>query len=239
MKPVLRRVLSVTAFLLLLAGCRGNTPPDVNFRSHEGTEQVATGNTVDFTNEAMPQTTDSLEVSTGSGGSALIRAVSGGILIGRADAPVLTVYTDDACDYCREFAASKRGDILRNFVDQGTISLQIVFVPQSDDGIFMAKVSLCALRQNRFMETDRELSATPITSDRDLPALAKKTQLSLKTLRACIAEKKIGLEISTAVSTARSAGAVRVPFFTLNNASWTGLMEDDELARAVQEALKR
>ncbi len=229
-----RTILLTSGLALLLAGC-GAKAPDVSFRQPAVT---ASGNvqSADFTNEGMPETTDSLEVSTGTGAADLIVAVSGGVLIGRPDAPVLTVYTDYGCEYCHAFTTELRPEIEQSYVEEGRLSLQLLFVPRSPEGLFMAKVALCSADQGLFRIADRQLVLKPIASDKDLPAFQKKTNVNLKALRSCIAAKNLGEEIQSVVE---SSGVTRVPAFELHGHTWLGLLERDELKTTIEGALKR
>ncbi len=235
---ILRPLFLTTASLLLLAGC-GSQAPDVSFR--QPAPEVASGGTqnTDFTNEGMPKTTDSLEVVTGSGFADLVTSVSGGVLIGNASAPVLTMHTDYACEYCHEFATELQGQVEKTYIDPGLLSLRLVFVPRTTEGLFMTKVALCAQAQHLFRITDRQLVTHPIAADKDLPALAKKTGVNLKSLRSCIAKKPMEENIAATVTSAREAGITRVPAFELNGVAWLGVMETDELKATIEGALKR
>lgn len=230
---MIRRSALLTATLaLLLAGCGAKTP-DVSFRKPPVTAS-GTFQSADFTNEGMPKTTDSLEVATGTGASDLIATISGGVLIGKADAPVLTVYTDYACEYCHVFATEFRPEIEQSFIEEGRLSLRILLVPRSPEGLFMAKVALCSAKQGLFRVTDRQLVLKPITSDKDLPVFQKKTGVNLKQLRSCIAGESALEEIQSVIE---SSGVSRVPAFELRGVSWLGLLERDELKATIEKAL--
>lgn len=236
MKPMIRGTpLLLGTTLLLLSAC-GSKPPDVSFRPQTETISGTSVEKPDFTNEAMPKTIDSLEVATASGAADLVNAISGTILIGKEDAPVLTVFTDYACEYCREFSAERQDDVERQYVDPGTIALRIVFVPRSPEGTFMAKTAVCAAKQGAFRSTDKELVIHPVAGDKDLPSLAKRAGLNLKALRTCVAQKSLDAEIT---AEAKAASGTRVPAFTLGQSSWIGLLEDDELSAIIRKALVR
>lgn len=226
-------VLAGLVFLTLSA-CGAETH-DVSFRKPVPAASSGSAQSTDFTNEGMPKTTDSLEVPTGTGAADLVQVISGGVLIGDSDAPVLTVTTDYSCEYCRQFVTEGRPGLERGFVDGGRLSLKLVFLPHDAAGVFMAKTALCAARQNLFAAADKRLAVRPIAADRDLPSFALKTGLNLKTLRQCIAKKSIAEEIR---STVDAAGGARVPSFKLNAASWLGLMENDELNATIDRALR-
>lgn len=225
-------ILLTSGLTLLLAGC-GSKAPDVSFRQPpvNGSGHVQSA---DFTNEGMPGTTDSLEVATGTGASDVISTVSGGVLIGKTDAPVLTVYTDYACEYCHVFATELRPEIEQSYVEDGRLSLRLLLLPRSPEGIFMAKVALCSADQGLFRIADRQLVLKPIASDKDLPAFQKKTGVNLKVLRSCIAGKALTDEIQSVVAT---SGISRVPAFELRGTSWLGLLERDELRATIDEVL--
>lgn len=229
--------LIVGISLVMLSSC-GRPAPDVSFRNTVPLVSTGSIEQPDFTNEGMPEDTDSLEVATGSGASDHVTVLTGALLIGKNDAPVLTVYTDYACEYCREFSADHQPSMELAFIDTGIVALNLVYIPRDAAGMFMAKTAICAAKQGLFRSANREIAIRPIVGDKDLPAFSKKTGLTLKTLRTCIAEKSLDASIRQNTADARVAGISRIPAFTLGNASWIGLMEEDELARTITEALR-
>lgn len=237
MEPMIKRIFLPIGFAaLLLAACSAS--PDVHFRPTEPESETGALLTPDFTNEAMPKTIDSLEVVTESGASNLIKVLSGAILIGKDAAAHLTIYTDYSCEYCRQFAIERQVDIERQFIDTGKLQLKLVFIPHDEAGLLMAKTALCGAEKNVYRAVERELLARPLGSENDLPALAKKTGLTLTDLKACINQQSLEIDMQSNANEAKKAGITRVPTFSLGKESWIGVMEKAELIEKIEKSMK-
>lgn len=234
MEPMIQKFFLPLGIALLLSACTAS--PDVHLRQPE--PKAETGESIDFTNEAMPKTIDSLEVAIKTGTASIVRVMTGAIFIGSDHAPMLTIYTDYACEYCQKFFIERVGSLKREYIDTGKLSLKIIVIPRDNAGLLMAKVALCSSEQELYNSVDRELTIRPLQSEDQLVAFAKKTGLNLATLKKCMSKESLAQEIERNVSEAKEAGISRVPTFLLKGELWIGVMEKNELIGKIEELLK-
>lgn len=223
--------------MALLTACQRQVPPS-DFRQPESSERLtASGVVEEVINEAMTETPESLEVGDAPTVPTEIRAGTGSIFMGSADAELtLTIYEDYGCFYCREFASIKIPWLLKQFVADKKITIERVFVPMSPAGTLMAKTSLCSQKQNLFELTDQTLHARPITTDEQVATLAKSVKMNLKSLQTCIASKATAAALESAAARAKTAGVSRLPSFELGTDRWIGILTREELEKKIGNA---
>ena len=229
----MRRLLTITTLSLFCVAC-GSTLPDTSVRQSPSTTTSGILVTGVAPNDAMPTTIDSLEPAIKKAPLSY-HALSGGVLIGDKDVPTLTVFSDYACEYCRDFAMDQLPSIQETFVRQGLLSVTLLFVPRTDAGTLMAKVALCAERQNMFETTHLMLQTQVLTNAKDVSAFSKIAKLDEKKLTTCL--KDTSLDRSLFLNTEKLAGS-RVPFFILGDTSWVGLKQTDALRKDIEEFLE-
>jgi protein-disulfide isomerase len=233
------RFLVLGFLALLLAACTV-IPPEGQFRLPAGTgSSMDTGSDVVGANEAMPKTTDSLEVGAGSSAAPIeIHATSGTLLMGDLKAPVtLTIFDDYGCFYCREFGLTDLPWVLQTYVAQKKMNVERIFAPQSPAGEMMTKLAICSAHQNLFLETDKALHANPISTDAQTAALAKTLKLNLKTLQTCMASTATKSTLQFMIDLADGGKIERRPAFELQNDRWIGVVTRDELKKKIDAAL--
>ncbi len=225
-------IIGAVTFMLFSA-CRQQIPP-VDFRQQEMSSSAsATGDLMDAPNEATPKTVDSLEV-----GGVLppinVRREGHSIIMGSDDAPhTLTIYDDYGCEYCQEFGIADLPWLLKTYVAEKTLKIERVFVPKSPAGKLMAMVALCSEKQKLFSETDAKLHVRPITSEKQIPALATLLKLNLKSLNTCMSTSAVSTDIQGSIDAATNAGITRLPAFTLGTNHWIGVLSREELMKMV------
>lgn len=230
----MRRLLTITTLCLVCAACSSTLPED-NVQTSSSTSASGILVTGVAPNERTPTTIDSLEPLI-TKEPLSYRSLSGGVRIGKDNVPTLTVYIDEDCEYCREFSMTQLPLIQEKFVRQGLLSVQLFFAPRTDAGILMAKVALCAERQEVFGSAYPILQALPLSNAKDVSAFAKKAKLDEKKLTTCM--KDTSLDTALFLNTEKLAGS-RVPFFMLGDASWIGLKQKDVLMNDIEEFLQR
>lgn len=235
----MRNLLLPTVFCIsmLCMGC-SSTVPQESFRQPETSASGTTTNDLDAPNEKMPTTIDSLEPEELKK-PLTITAISGGVLLGNPSAPMLTVFTDYDCEYCRQFSMSDIPLLEKTFIQQEKLSLQILFLPRTDVGNFMAMAAMCAARLNVFPSVDLAFSAEPMTSTNSFAVIAKKIGVDQKALASCMSEPKIISELADTKEHADSMGITRVPSFILEEKTWVGRKQQDELMRDIDMSLRR
>jgi protein-disulfide isomerase len=238
MIPIMRiTIIPLLLLSLSLAACEA-APVQESFRQ-KNTQAVSGSGLVieDLGNETMPKTTDSLEVQENRE-PLLITAITGSVLIGRNDVPILTVWMDDDCEYCRQFTLNHLPILKEEFVRSGKMAIALFFLPKSDAGRLMAKITLCSLQFEKFEEVQKELSLRPISTQKDLPAFSKRVNIDTKKLAACVDDKRIDDDLARGMDDAKRQGITRVPFFRINDQEWLGLKEVDALHKIIIDALK-
>ncbi len=220
--------------MALLTACQRQVPPS-DFRQPDISEGLtASGVTEEVPHEAMTETPESLEVGDAPTVPTEIRAETGSIFMGSADAELtLTIYEDYGCFYCREFASTEIPWLLKEFVTGKKLMIERVFVPMSPAGIIMAKASLCSQKQGLFEKTDQTLHARPITTDAQVATLAKSVKLNLKTLQTCMASKATATVLEASAARAKAAGITRLPSFELGTDRWIGILTREELEKKI------
>ncbi len=232
-----KSLLMIGMTMALLTACQRPVPPS-DFRQPEPSEGLtASGVTEEVPSEAMTETPESLEVGDAPTVPTEIRAGTGSIFIGSADAELtLTIYEDYGCFYCREFASTEMPWLLKEFVADKKLMIERVFVPMSPAGMLMAKASLCSQKQNLFELADQTLHARPITTDAQLATLAKSVKMNLKNLQTCMASKATALSLEAATARAKAAGVSRLPSFELGTDRWIGILTREELESKIGNA---
>ncbi len=219
--------------LTLLVACQSQSAAP-NFRQPSASGGVSTGTEVVSPNETTPKTIDSLEVAE-LAPVLTVTKLSGSVLLGDEGHLRLTIYDDYGCFYCREFALSDLPWIMKTY---GTkLSIERVFVPMSPAGTVMAKTALCALKQDRFHETDTALHAKPIATEAEAALLAKNLKLNATTFKACLASQQIASEIEAMTKRAQTDGVERVPSFALGSDGWIGVLTREDLQKKIGNAL--
>ncbi len=219
---------------MLCGACTTPLPP-ADFRQ----PAAGSGSVVmdDASNETMPKTIDTLEVSD-EAVVIEIRSESGAIFMGSTDSRLrLTMYDDYGCVYCREFGSTHVPWLLTTYVAKKKMIIERVFVPMSPAGTLMAKIAICSEQQDMFEETDKVLHLSPATTDAQIPLLAKKVKLNLKTLQTCMASKHLEGLLEASIDRARSAGVTRFPAFELGNDRWIGILTREDLQKKIEQTL--
>lgn len=225
--------------VILVAACEPQTPAS-DFRQPLSSTGSATasGDTTDQLNETMPKTTDSLEVDVMPVEPTEMRAGSGSVVMGSANAAMtLVIYEDYDCFYCREFGSTHVPWLLTTYVAQKKLQIERVFVADSPAGILMAKAALCSEKQGLFATTDAALLARPISTDAQIAALAKSVQLNLKQLQTCMASAAVAASLETSVARAKAAEVIRFPAFELGTDRWIGVLTREDLQKRIEKAL--
>lgn len=238
MELLMRKSLfTIGMTMVLLAACQRPVPPS-DFRQPEASEGVMSSDTAEeVQSEAMTETPESLEVGDAPTIPTEIRAGTGSIFMGSADAKLtLTIYEDYGCFYCREFASTEIPWLLKKFVTDKKLMIERVFVPMSPAGTLMAKVSLCSQKQSLFEKTDQTLHARPITTEAQVATLAKSVKLNLKNLQTCMASTATAVSLEAATTRAKAAGVSRLPSFELGTDRWIGILTREDLEKKIGNA---
>lgn len=218
----------------LIAGCRSMPVPEA---VPLPPEQTATGSMHDFANEATPQTPESLEVASSIDTVPVTASASGTIIIGAVTAPRLRIVTDPSCPYCQEFTLGDQLWMEQMYVAQGTLSLEIVYLPMDVIGTLNAKALLCSLEQNRFIDMDHSIAVKKLQSEAEAIARAKTLRISSNAFTACLRSKQTASILVNHQMIAESMQVMRVPSFTLGAERWIGIESRVRLQEMIEKAL--
>jgi len=166
-----------------------------------------------------------------------------GYVMGRADAPLTLVeFTDLQCPFCRQYATSTFDQIKKNWIDTGKLryisrDYPLDFHPQA---MRAARAARCAGDQGKFWEYHRNLMLVAGDfSDDDLKKRASTLGLDGAKLGECLASGRFDAVVNESALAARSVGVNSTPTFFLHGRMLTGAVPAEELARVVDDELKR
>lgn len=228
--------------LLLVAGCSLPAPlpdSDTEHVQSSDTTVMKTDETLGE-HEGMPEGTESLEIEdvpADETGLIPIAVIEGSIILGNPDAPRLTLFTDYTCSYCADVSRAHVPWMLETYVQSGTLSLEIAFLPTDEKGILSAKTALCASLQEVFAPADKALYEVPLSSEKELTAFAKKIGADAKELTACVQDAETTAIIGMHSANAEAVGITRVPGFSLGEDTWLGVATKEGLQREIETAL--
>ncbi len=226
---------------LILISCASSLPQET-FRqpSQASLSSSLSASDTDFTNEATPKTTDSLEVRSGMQKVIDVRATeSQSIILGdagsgtvqRTHAPTLTIYMDYACEFCREEALTMRPSIMTTYIATSRMNLEIVLMPKSPQGLLLARAALCSARNGKFSTMDTMLLHNPTIDSATLSKSAQKIGIKASTWKYCMETTTFDTEHTAPNGTSIE----RLPAFTLGKSHWIGV----ETAAVVHERIEK
>jgi protein-disulfide isomerase len=220
MKSSMRIILLFA--LLALSACSTMSPT----QPETPMSQLQTGDVIGE-NEETPETIESLEVVE-------VPADETGLI---PTAPRLSLFTDYTCAYCAEVSRAYVPWILETYVEEGTLSLEIGFLPTGEKGMLSAKTALCAALQEVFSPADKALYDTPLTSTKELTAFAKKIGADAKEISACVQDSEVTAIIGMHSDNAEELGITRVPGFSLGGHTWLGVATREGLKAEIEKAM--
>lgn len=150
--------------------------------------------------------------------------IAGSPVLGKADAPVTIIeFTDYQCPFCRRFANSTQGEIIKNYIDQGKVKYVLREFPLKSihrNAEKLAQAALCAGDQGKYWEMhDRFFKGNgkpdPNNLSNDISAL----KLNAKTFNACLDSGKYAQKIATDISEGMKLGVRGTPSFFLGKSN--------------------
>ncbi len=180
----------------------------------------------------LPMEQSSSSPSTGSG-SLPERLTDRGILeIGKSDAPhTLTVFTNYSCEYCSEFFRDMLEPLQQEFMDDGSLKMQIVIIPlqKYKNSLLEAAALTCGTVLGKGQEIHTALIKAPLRDRKSLLAFAKKLTLSEKEFGKCLDAKETKALLEQQKELIDSNQVTLIPAFMLNNQRQTGLPSSADL----------
>lgn len=165
---------------------------------------------------------------------------NGALELGMANAPLtLTLFTHHACGYCHTFEQEELPRLLGDFVEKGTLKLDIVPLelrkyPQS---AMQEKVFICSAAQGKGLDAHRLLFTASVTAPKAETTLAKALKLDAKTFSACLKSPDTEALIKAEQDEAASLNITLVPTFVLDGKTMVGLRSYADLRGSIEEAM--
>lgn len=214
----MRRFLVITA--LFLTGC---IPPQGNNQQASSSASGAASSVATGTGTEIPfdaPLPDTLE-------------------LGDTEADVrMTIFTNHACAYCKDFQRSIMPRLMDEFVRDGSVHVTVVpfalnKYPSSDRA---ALLQVCAVQQGKGLEMNDVLFTHTI----DSPAF--RTQLTTfgideAALQACTASAEARSAVDAQKALAQSHNVTVVPTYVIDDTIFTGLPEYADLRGQIREAM--
>ncbi len=170
------------------------------------------------------------------------------IEVGQKDAPLLlTVFTNESCNYCNEFMRDMLPRLKSDFMTSGKLRVQLVIVPlkKYPNSTLEASALLCAtvLEKGQLME-EAMRNATPLDDPRgklrdrkSLLALAKKIELSTKQFTACLDAKETKNLLAEQQDFINQHDVTLIPAFLIGDEKRVGLPSYADLRGWIRERL--
>lgn len=146
--------------------------------------------------------------------------ISGSPVLGKADAPVTIVeFTDYQCPFCKRFATSTQGEIIKNYIDQGKVKYVLREFPLKSihhNAEKLAQAALCAGDQGKYWEMhDRFFKGAKKPDPKDLSEDIAALKLNAKTFNTCLDSDKYAKKIAADISDGMKLGVRGTPSFFL------------------------
>jgi len=166
---------------------------------------------------------------------------TGFIEIGDRNAPiVLMMFTEHHCRYCKDFFMDDFPKLYKEFINQGTVRLQIGILPLHKyvDSEAAAITLLCGAMQERGIPMHKllfELGA----KDKDVQmSLAQTLELDTALFTQCLDSPDTARTVEREKSFARSLDVTLVPTFFLNGEKSVGLPDYVDLRSMIEKKLQ-
>ncbi|MFD3512500.1 DsbA family protein [Streptomyces sp. NPDC058657] len=173
------------------------------------------------------------------------RADGDKLALGRADAPVVMVeYADFKCGFCGKFARDTEPELIKKYVDNGTLRIEWrnfpIFGAESEAA---ARASWAAGQQGRFWEFHRAAYAKGAKEkgfgDARLTELAKEAGVDdLARFTSDVAGKQAKDAVQKDQQEAYGLGASATPAFLINGRPIAGAQPDEVFQQAIEQAAR-
>ena len=145
----------------------------------------------------------------------------------------LVAFMDYACGYCR----ASLPELAKLVAGDGGVRIVYRELPiLSAESGRAAQWSLAAAEQGRFLPFHEALYAAGQLSDASIAAAAAKAGLDRARAERMIADTRVNAEIAKNLATARTMGFNATPTWVVGDTVLSGLLEHDELVKAVKAA---
>lgn len=238
---IMKRLLPLLAVALLAACTTQLSIRGPNSQSSEAPSSVTTSEpqALEYGDADVPETA----TSTG----ALLREIvserilpTGIVELGDSGAPhVMLLFTHHSCTYCHTFGDERLPRLIKDFVEQGKLRLQIAQLnirkyPQSE---LQLRSLICATAQGAGLDMHGALFNQSTWDEKSMTALARKLNLKETVFTACMHAPGTTAAVQLQQSLAQSLGVTLVPTYFIDGEKFVGLPQYPELRGRVEEAL--
>jgi len=226
---------------LLLASCTLPTPSQQQQNSSASSSSASSVEAAlqgEEIGEGMPLTEERTET-----GSLAERLLPTGVLeIGNAQAPVtLLIFTEHHCSYCRQFLFEIFPRLKTDFLDPGTLKLEIAMLPlQKYQKSADASLGfICSAAQGKGLIMHDALFRNPNKSKEAILSYAVDLKLDTALLDDCMKSARTKAMLEGQQTWAQSLKVDVVPTFFLNGEKFIGLPYYPDLKGRITEALNQ
>jgi protein-disulfide isomerase len=146
--------------------------------------------------------------------------------LGKENAPLtLLVFTNQSCEYCRDFQQTIVPRLKADFVDKGTVLLRVSILPIHKYPLSLREASalFCAARQGKGWEMHDALFAVPAHTEAALLAQAAVLKLDLPRFQSCLGRPEAAAYAQEEARLADKLHVTLVPTLFLNDEKLVGL----------------
>lgn len=236
-----RTTLLLLSCGLLLAACTLPTPSRQQQNSSLSSSSVSS-EAVQLQGEEIGEGMPLTEERTESGSLAERMLETGVLEIGNPQAPMtLLLFTEHHCGYCRQFLFEIYPRIKTDFLEAGTLKLQIAMLPlqkyqQSTDA---SLGFICSAAQGKGLTMHDALFRNPNKSREAILSYAVDLKLSTALLDDCMKSARTKMLLEAQQTWAQSLRVDVVPTFFLNGEKFIGLPYYPDIKGRIMEALQK
>ncbi len=234
-------IFLIASLGLLLSACTLPTPSDQQQNSSSASSSVSSEEKElqgEEIGEGMPLTEERTET-----GALAERLLPTGVWeIGNAQAPVtLLIFTEHHCSYCRQFLFEIFPRIKTDFLDAGTLKLEIAMLPlQKYQKSTEASLGfICSAAQGKGLAMHDALFRNPNKSKEAILSYAVDLKLDTALLDGCMKSARTKTVLESQQVWAQSLSVDVVPTFFLGGEKFIGLPYYPDLKGRITETLNK
>ncbi|OIO55767.1 hypothetical protein AUJ46_00530 [Candidatus Peregrinibacteria bacterium CG1_02_54_53] len=235
-------LLSLIGFGLLLAACSLSTPPAQQQQDSSSSSSSESSAPVQLQGEEIGEGEPATEERTETGSLAEHSLPTGALEIGNPQAPLtLLVFTEHHCSYCRQFLFEIFPRLKTDFIEAGTLKLQIAMLPlQKYRKSNEASLGfICSAGQGKGLAMHDALFRNPNKSKEAILSYATDLKLDTAALSECMKSGQTAALLAAQQSWAQSLGVDVVPTFFLNGEKFIGLPYYPDLRGRIEDFIKK
>ncbi|MDD5041409.1 MAG: thioredoxin domain-containing protein [Candidatus Peribacteraceae bacterium] len=227
---------------ILLAACTLPSPPAQQQQNASSSSSSESAAFIELQGEEIGEGMPATEERTESGALAERFLATGILEVGNAHAPLtLLMITEHHCSYCRQFLFEIFPRLKTDFLDPGTLKLEIAMLPlQKYQKSTDASIGfICSAAQGKGLVMHDALFRNPNKSKEAILSYAVDLKLSTALLDDCMKSARTKMLLESQQIWAQSLGVEVVPTFFLNGEKFIGLPYYSDLKGRITEALKQ